>query len=69
MRKIYSFLVKSTAFWHIIRLGLLTLSNGVVSVCLCVCTYVCSGHSFLKACTAMFIVLNGHYGGSLSALF
>ena len=33
------------------------------------CLSVHSGHSFLKAYTAMFMVLNGHYGGSLSALF
>ena len=45
-------------FGLIFRLGLLTLSNGVV----CVRPSVCSGHSFLKACTAMFMVLNGHYG-------
>ena len=41
----------------------------LLSRCPCVCMSVSSGHSFLKACTAMFIVLNDHYGGSLSAPF
>ena len=40
-----------------------------MGLCPCVCPCVYSGHSFLKACSAMFMVLNGHYGGSLSALF
>ena len=51
---------------NIIRLGLfinLTLSDGIVYVRVSVWLYVYSGHSFLKACSAMFMVASGHHWG------
>ena len=51
----------------IIRLSFknLTLSNGVVSVCLSCCLFgVKTGQNFLVASTVTLIILNGQYGAS-----